>query len=285
MEENKTNSKFISFIKNKYVIYGLICFAYLIGVVVANILDFLLVDAGECFLVAWNILSAWFVITLYKKKWLVQIDKTSFFNLYLLLGLLVIFVNLLRFLGPTDFHAPVHQYLIAFISTFSIALAEQSIFKALTFETFNNENNTFKGYKLIIVVAIFAFFTFLKDFLSSFFINLIDINTDVFTLMEQSIFWKPIINNIILSICFGFFLFAIYRRTNLSTVVAIQFGYFLIQEMFTLSVSATYLPDTVSIVIYILNLLVMVSSGLFFSLYKKKLPQNLEYEVISDKKD
>ena len=55
--------------------------------------------------------------------------------------------------------------------------------------------------------------------------------------------------------------------------------------MFTLSVSATYLPDTVSIVIYILNLLVMVSSGLFFSLYKKKLPQNLEYEVISDKKD
>lgn len=277
-------NKLLRFFKNKYVTYALVLFIYLVGVVGANVLDNILVDAGECFVVAWNILAAWIIIRYYQKKWIVQLDKTRFFNLYLLLGLLVIGINFLRFIGTTDFHSPTHLYIVAFIVAFGTCFAEETVLRALTIEVFANKDKTMKWYKIVIAVGVFVAFSFFKDFLSSLFTKLITNPSSIDTLLTQSLFWKPILDNMIFQACFGFFLFAIYRKTNLSTCVIISIGFTLLQYVTSLSVSATYLPETVGNAMMIVNLIIMVASGLFFTLYKKKLPQNLEYEERTDER-
>ena len=272
-------NKIFNLVKNKYVTYGLVIFIYLLGVVSANVLDALLVDAGECFAVGWNILAAWGIIRYYQKKWLIRLNKTRFFNLYMLLGLLVIAINFLRYLGPTDFHSGAHLYIVAFIVSFGSFFAEETLLRALTIEVFEEENRHIKWYKIVIAVVLFAAFSFFKNFLSSYFVNLITNSGNVDSLLTQSVFWQPILDGVILSAAFGFFLFAIYRKTNLSTCVIISVSYNLLKQVTLLSVSATYLPDNVTNILMVINLAIMVISGLFFTLYKKKLPQNLEYEI------
>ena len=277
-------NKLLQFFKNKCVTYALVLFIYLVGVVGANVLDGILVDAGECFSIAWNVLAAWTIIRYYQKKWIVQLDKTRFFNLYLLLGLLVIAINFMRYIGPADFHSPTHLYIVAFIVAFGTCFAEETVLRALTIEVFVEKDKTIKWYKILVAIGVFVAYAFLKDFLSSLFLKLITNPDKVADLLTQSIFWKPILDNMFFQACFGFFLFAIYRKTNLSTCVIISIGFTLLQYVTSLSVSATYLPETVGNAMMIVNLIIMVASGLFFTLYKKKLPQNLEYEERTDEK-
>lgn len=278
-------NRLFTFFKNKYVTYALVVFIYFVGVVGANVLDALLVEAGECFAVAWNIIAAWAIIRYYQKKWIVQLDKTRFFNLYLLLGLLVIAINFMRFIGPADFHSPAHLYIVAFIVAFGTSFAEETVLRALTVEAFANKDKTMKWYKILIAIGVFVVYAFLKNFLTTVFVNLITNSSGLSALITQSLFWKPIYDSVIFYACFGFFLFAIYRKTNLSTCVIISVGFALLQEITKLSVSATYLPETVGTIMMIVNFVIMVASGLFFTLYNKKLPQNLEYEEIKNKEE